>query len=303
MVYQSPAKPDRLHTGRMILSGMTGAFLITWILEFLTYPTFLIPAFLYDRTYETAFNLIELLLQFGFISLLLILLWAGINWVRYVMGVLLLGLGMINLVQAVALDALGAVQLILGALCLVGAAASVLSLSLEVYMKDRRSRGIAWLPLGLAVLALPLIVLSVCAVQGVQAYEFVQDNLRASTFASQVMAEFAPNLDPTVIDHSATEDYREKEVTNHFPEDCKAYREAAGEMQKFSPPQPPNIKEALGSGKHVLDVFSGKAQYAHGSMVFTVSINPTTIPMRVTEINFLYYPDSEKEIKNRNNGS
>lgn len=186
---------DLVYQGRMIVLGVSAAFLMAWILEFLTYPVYLVPGFLLDESLQVFFLFLGMIVQFGIFSICSLLLWAGVGWVRYVFGFYLLLVGLANVVLSITQGALGGPQLVLGAIYLVSASALVMSLGVTRYVEERRHLSVPWLSIGLSIVGLVFVFVGVMVIQLFQVWAVVQSNRQETAFASDILQRFTPSLD------------------------------------------------------------------------------------------------------------
>jgi hypothetical protein len=288
MTYQATQRTDAIHQGKMIVLGIGLVYLVSWILEFLTYPVFLVPGFLYDSSLQTFNALVILLAQLGLSSLFSLLLWAGLGWVRYLFGFYLLLAGLVNVVFSITLGAFGGIPLVFGAVSLVAAAAVTLSLSVTRYLEDRRQKGIPWLSTGLALAGIFTIVLAVIALDLFQFHQVLQTNRREAAFASSIMERFAPNLDVNVMEQAADADLKLRMEESGYADQCQLIKQEVGAFRSYEKPRRETVAElALDRAQASLLVFHGVAHYQKESLAIDIEVDFSRQPWKVSQLNVM----------------
>jgi hypothetical protein len=283
MRYDSGETQDLVYRGKMMLVGIGVAYLTLWVLTFFTYPTLLVPGFLVDRSLVTLEQLAGMLAQFGFLSLFWLLVWAGIGWARYVLGIFLLVTGLAEVILSMLLDSGGAAPLVLGTMSLVSAAGLILSLGVERYIADRRKRGFPVLELSLIVVGLVALVAGTIGGELAEAWMRLQAVSREEAFASDVVRKLLPNLDAGALVPVASAKFREamtaSDVTDQFA-DVKA---ALGAFRDWPGLPAPGWELALQPEKDGR-AFSTVAHYEKGDLAVSLHLDTSTEPWQVDDV-------------------
>ena len=292
MRYPTAERDDSIHQGRMIILTVAVTYLVFWLFEFFAFPIFLVPGFLYDRSLATLLRLIGVLFQFWTIGIFSILVWAGFGWARYVLGYFLLVTGLYHLVFGMMAEAGGGINLVVGAIGVASAAGLLLSLSVEKYVESRRGQETPWLAMGLALAGLLVILLAAAGIELAQTRQLVQVDRAERAYAGKILQDFAPALDPAVVDRVASDKLRQDMEASDFADQCLNMRQGLGDFQRCEEVRPASVGSILMHPEQHGDLvsFNVHAYYVKRTLLLELFVNTTTDPYVVTNVYFETLP-------------
>jgi hypothetical protein len=269
----------------MILLAVGCAYLAAWVLAFLTSPAFLVPGFLYDRSLATLWHLLGLTAQLAVFSLLALLLWAGLGFVRYVLAFYFLIAGLFDVVASISMNAYGGYQLFLGVLNLTCAAVLAVSVGVARYVEHRRRGGIPWFSLGLGTVGLFTVFVVTVGIDLVRAHQAVQSTREETAVTSGIMESFARTLDPEVINRLAEADLRRGLAMNDFADQCDELKSELGHLQSFQEAKPPSMADIMLYPHPSLVALEGTAIYDKGKLLIFIELNVFKHPPLISSFN------------------